>query len=367
MVTLRTSYRAAPPRGMVYDTFPTDGLFGAIGSIGGALIGASASRSAAKKQLQATRETNLANMALAKAQNDWNVQQWQRETAWDSTSAQLQRWKEAGLNPNSFAGVASPVQAPNLQSAEMANQQSPDLSALRDIGPQLQKGINDGLSYYLQSKRLDAEIKEINQNMKESESRTNVNNASIREIESKVKLNEAKQREINQAITESKVKIEDFRSQIRLRSAQTREADLNYTYLRRTLEARISAVDLENMFKEAGIILTYQQAKNAAEEYYNIVAQYCLKANEIEMLPFTNWITKNAALSSAYQGAKDSEKANMLTRIYDGATQLLDFLSVGNKSKSVGQSRSKARGKSAQRAWQRQQFGSHANPQIVLP
>ena len=65
----------------------------------------------------------------------------------------------------------------------------------------LQKGINDGLSYYLQSKRLDAEIKEINQNMKESESRTNVNNASIREIESKVKLNEAQTREVNQAIT----------------------------------------------------------------------------------------------------------------------------------------------------------------------
>lgn len=366
MVTLRTSSHAAPPRGIAYGDMPWDGIIGAAGNVIGSIIGAKSSKYAANKQLEATEKTNATNIALAKAQNDWNLQQWQRETAWDSTGAQLQRWREAGLNPNSFAGVASPVQAPNLQSAEMANQQTPDLSALRDIGPGIQRGITDGLGFYLQSKELDARIKEINQNIRESESRTEVNKSSIREIESKIKLNSANERLVNQSITESKIKIEDFRSQIRLRAAQTRESEINYTYLRRTLEQRITATELENALKKAGIVLTHQQAKNAAEEYYNIVANYCLKANEIDMLPYTNWALQVAAMSGAYQGAKDSEKANFLTRVYDVGSTLLDFLSP-KSGKTVGQSRASARGKSAQRAYQRNLFGSHANPQIVLP
>ena len=80
-------------------------------------------------------------------------------------------------------------------------------------------------------------------------------------------------------LPESKVKIEDFRSQIRLRAAQTRESQISYTYLRRTLEARINAVDLENVFKKAGITLT-QQAKNAARII--ILFQYCPKAKRLK-------------------------------------------------------------------------------------
>ena len=63
------------------------------------------------------------------------MQQWQRETAGILLQLSCSDGKEAGLNPNSFAGVASPVQAPNMQSADLANQQVPDLSALRDVGP----------------------------------------------------------------------------------------------------------------------------------------------------------------------------------------------------------------------------------------
>lgn len=366
MVTLRTSSHAALPRGIAFGDMPWDGIIGAAGNIVGSIIGSKASKYAANKQLEATRETNNANLALAKQQNDWNLQQWQRETAWDSTSAQLQRWKEAGLNPNSFAGVASPVQAPNLQSAEMANQQTPDMSALRDIGTNIQSGIHDGLSAYLEGKRVDAEVKEINQRIRESESRIDVNKASIRQLDSVAHLNEAKTREANQAITESKIRIEDLRSQIRLRASQEQINQIDFKYLRRTLENRVSATMLENELKKAGITLTRQQAKNAAEEYYNIVATYCLKANEINMLPFTNWITKTAAMSDAFKGAKESERANIMIRLYDAASTVLDFLSPG-KGKTVGQSRSKARGKSAQRAYQRNLFGSHANPQVVLP
>ena len=51
----------------------------ALGSLVGGLFGSSSSKYAAKAQLQAVRETNKANLDLAKYQNDWNVAQWNRQ------------------------------------------------------------------------------------------------------------------------------------------------------------------------------------------------------------------------------------------------------------------------------------------------
>lgn len=101
------------------------------------------------KQLDAatqnTRETNEMNYRIAhenndtaiqlqREMNDWNLQQWNRNNEYNeqynSTSAQLQRWMDAGLNPNGFNGsngsvnMATPVQqlsTPNLTTPTMQN------------------------------------------------------------------------------------------------------------------------------------------------------------------------------------------------------------------------------------------------------
>lgn len=44
------------------------------------------------------------NLQLAEKQNQWNVEQWNRENAYNSPSAQMQRLKEAGLNPDMMMG-----------------------------------------------------------------------------------------------------------------------------------------------------------------------------------------------------------------------------------------------------------------------
>lgn len=105
-----------------------NGIVAGVGSI----FGAASSAYAARKQLQATRETNASNERIAKAnnafnresmdlQNSWNLAQWNRENAYNSASAQADRLREAGLNPylamtqGADAGAAS-----NLQSASAA-------------------------------------------------------------------------------------------------------------------------------------------------------------------------------------------------------------------------------------------------------
>lgn len=53
------------------------------------------------------------NLNLAKMQNQWNIEQWNRENAYNSPAAQMARYKAAGLNPDLIYGqqnlsVASP-------------------------------------------------------------------------------------------------------------------------------------------------------------------------------------------------------------------------------------------------------------------
>lgn len=54
-----------------------------------------------RKENQANRDWNL---NLAKMQNRWNVEQWNRENAYNSPAAQMARYKAAGLNPDLMYG-----------------------------------------------------------------------------------------------------------------------------------------------------------------------------------------------------------------------------------------------------------------------
>lgn len=96
----------------------------AAGSIFGGSIAKQGSDAAAKAALQATRETNAANLKLAQYQNDWNLAQWNRQNAYNSPAAQRARYEEAGINPYFALGNINSGQAESLMSTDMARQQS---------------------------------------------------------------------------------------------------------------------------------------------------------------------------------------------------------------------------------------------------
>lgn len=56
------------------------------------------------KENQLSRDHNL---MLAELQNKWNKEQWDRENAYNSPSQQMQRFKDAGLNPNLIYGQSN--------------------------------------------------------------------------------------------------------------------------------------------------------------------------------------------------------------------------------------------------------------------
>lgn len=50
--------------------------------------------------IYSTIHTNRQNRELAEKENQWNIEQWKRETGYNSPSAQMQRLLSAGLNPS---------------------------------------------------------------------------------------------------------------------------------------------------------------------------------------------------------------------------------------------------------------------------
>lgn len=136
-------------------------------AIGAPLIGGIASffggKHSADKSLQATRETNKANAELAKYQNEWNLAQWYRQNAYNTPSAQRQRYEDAGINPYFALGNITSGEAQSLNSAEMANQQSGSeaYNHLAQGYQGLAAGIGSAGSAYMNSQYQQEQVKSL--------------------------------------------------------------------------------------------------------------------------------------------------------------------------------------------------------------
>lgn len=102
---------------------------GAFGSLIGDIFNSSASSKAAKAQLQATRETNEMNYKIWQEQRQAEVDMWNMQNSYNDPSAQMERLRNAGLNPymamanaSNSSGISSSApstgQAPTMQTAD---------------------------------------------------------------------------------------------------------------------------------------------------------------------------------------------------------------------------------------------------------
>lgn len=136
-------------------------IFG-IGSALGGLFGAAGTAKAAKYNLQAQRETNAANLALAEQQNAWNIDQWNRENIYNSPVNKLGRLQAAGLNPL-FYGLDGANTASHLESANLANQEAPqvDAAAIGNSFGTLASSLFNAAQIQLEKKNLSLKDKQL--------------------------------------------------------------------------------------------------------------------------------------------------------------------------------------------------------------
>ena len=114
----------------IEDTFnPISSGAGILSSI----IGAISARKQLKQQIRAqsdeNQKTRQYNLMLAQLQNQWNLEQWNRENAFNDPSAVVSRLKNAGLNPNLALGNMS------LESAASPAMTSGEPSSPQDMSP----------------------------------------------------------------------------------------------------------------------------------------------------------------------------------------------------------------------------------------
>lgn len=100
-----------------------------IGQAIGGIAGAIGTYAASKQNRKAQEDTNAANLALARQQNDWNIQQWEREMAYNSPANKLKLLEDAGLNPVWYGANLGPTETQAPKSADLANQVAPQLDA----------------------------------------------------------------------------------------------------------------------------------------------------------------------------------------------------------------------------------------------
>lgn len=143
---------------------------GAAASLAGNIIGKSSQNSNIDKQIAAQREENEKNRAWNAAQaekaNQWSIEQWNRENAYNTPAAVMARLREGGVNPDLFygnSGVNSAAASPNV--TPTAASDPTDVSAL---GSKMTVGdiTNNVVSQALmtaQIKKLDADTKKTGQ------------------------------------------------------------------------------------------------------------------------------------------------------------------------------------------------------------
>lgn len=114
-------------------------LIGAGASTGGGFLQGHFNR---KTQKENVNKTIAANRELAQYAYKQDLEQWHRQNQYNSPQAQMQRYKEAGLNPNLIYGQGTPGNASSSPSYNAPNEKyeySPFQMPQVDIGSMMQQ------------------------------------------------------------------------------------------------------------------------------------------------------------------------------------------------------------------------------------
>lgn len=247
------------------------------------------------KQIRAQQEENQKNreynLQLAQMQNAWNQEQWERENEYNSPTAQMERMRQAGLNPDlMMTGGTGSLAASSPQMTSGAPSSPQDMSILGQrptLGQAVQSALRDSM--------LGAQIDNIRANTRKTNAEaglTEIDERAMKAIEairgSSLDSAEvpaswqnnpyisAKLAEFEKAVDDAKIashdanirghdefikeierefKRDEVRKQLDILSSQLDISRNEAEYLVKTLESRIHGVSLETKIKEYEAVL----------------------------------------------------------------------------------------------------------------
>lgn len=148
--------------------FVTDFLKDSGGSLLSAgitsLVSGLGNRAQIKAQAKENQKNREYNLMLARLQNQWNLEQWQRENDYNSPTAQMARYRAAGLNPDLIYGQQNTSAAsPELTSGAPA--------AVQDMSPmgEMYRSFGNFMQNYMNLEQQKAAIKNLNSNTEKTD------------------------------------------------------------------------------------------------------------------------------------------------------------------------------------------------------
>lgn len=140
------------------------GLLGAGASVGSNIANKKAQESANKANLQIAQMNNEFNERMLQKQMDYNTDMWNKQNEYNTAQAQVQRLREAGLNPaialgNVSPGVAQSAQGVNTPTASPV-QVNPAQYDFSGIASSLQYALDYGLASQMNRASIDKTIAE---------------------------------------------------------------------------------------------------------------------------------------------------------------------------------------------------------------
>lgn len=253
----------------------TSGIISGIGSLAGGLFGSSGSHYAARKQLQAVRETNQMNYQIAQQNNAFNERMWNLQNEYNSPTAQRARLEAAGINPylmldGSSTGVA--------QSAPTADQSGTQIAP--DIGNTIAGG------YESMGNSVASAAGQIAQMVYQND----LQNANVAKIKA-----DAQNSDIQNQYDalRNQFAAAQFLADLRLKQYQGKISKYDADYLRDSMEDRLDALKFQNT------------VSGSQASYYNQMAglydvQRKIEETNLKWLPRE----KQVAIMSAVQNAR---------------------------------------------------------------
>lgn len=267
-------------------------MWSAIASIAGNI----ASNAAINNQVSNQRKENQANrdwnLNLAKMQNNWNIEQWNRENAYNSPAAQMARYKAAGLNPDLMYGQqnlaaaspemtagegSQPTDVSNLANKRTIGDMAMQAAQTRLVNAQANKVENESVGQTINNEWLPKLLK----------GQTEINEADVKDKLASAGL-KGKQLEVaaeqikvmQQSVKESQQKINDLQSQMENRTFQQVQAMLEYNLRkdRQNYEVReiLSRIGLNNASVNRIVSLLPYEISNAIASADNLSASAAL-------------------------------------------------------------------------------------------
>lgn len=295
------------------------------------------------KQIAAQERENALtrkyNLQLAKMQNKWNRQQWQMENAYNSPSAQIQRMRAAGLNPDMMygGGVSGNLSASSPSMTSGVPGSPMDFTALGSKRP-----ISDAVSSYLDTQLKQAQIDNINAdtNKKGAEASILSSDAAFRDalnqgqldlqnvqikVQNKgIELTDAQIKEAQARLTSIEAEVGLFKATAAKIRKETQWMDALNQDIRKLNDATLKKLAAETN-------LTFEQAKRLKDELPYIIRnwddQHNLNLGELGNLTIRNGMLEFEAAINGPDGY--DEDLSGFDNVIKFLTKVLNVLPLG--------------------------------------